>query len=364
MPHADLAAMLVCPRCRGGVAVPAGAFATGNAARAAGGSITCSACPAIYPIRFGIPDFRLEPDPWISIDDEVAKIARVLERARGGGFAKTVCAYWEETPGTPAPVAARYALGVTRPIARETWMVLRVVGPAGAPAESGVTPDGTAGRVVLDAGCGSGALAAAAASLGFDSIGFDVALRWLVIARRRFEEMGLGERAPFLVAASANALPLRAQTMHAVVGDDVLDHLRDPRGALDEFRRVLAQGGLLHQTSPNRYSIALEPHARIPALGFLPRTLRPVVARALRGVDYREVFPLSAGDIEQLLRGAGFESIRVEPATLSNLADARAATRLYERIRATAPGRALLRAVGPLLEATARSPLTSANPLV
>jgi len=364
MNAADLAAILACPRCRGDVSIPDRAFAPTEAARAENGEIACTACPERYPVRFGIPDFRLEPDPWIAIDDEIAKITRVLARARGGGFAETVRAYWEETPGTPPGVAARYALGVTRPAARETRFASRVLGAAPAAAPGVVAREDAPRGITLDAGCGSGALAAAVASLGFATLGFDVALRWLVIARRRFDEMNLGENAPLLVAASASALPLRARVARAIVGDDVLDHLRDPRAALAEFRRVLAPGGLLHQMSPNRYSVALEPHARIPALGFLPRALRPAAARALRGVDYREVFLLSAGDIERLLREAGFESIAVEAAPLADFGDARAATRIYERLRATRPGRALLRAAGPLLEASARAPRISPAPLV
>lgn len=360
----EILAILACPRCGDTVSDPGGALAADRASTAAGGDIVCAACSSRYPVRFGIPDFRLAPDPWIATDDEVAKIGRVLARARGGGFAETVRAYWEETPGTPPALAARYALGVTRGIARETRLVERAAGDAGAGARDDATRAAAQRGAILDAGCGTGALAAAAAALGFPALGFDVALRWLVIARRRFEEMNLGARAPFLAAASANALPIRANAARAIVGDDLLDHLRDPRGALAEFRRVLAPGGSVRQTSPNRFSIALEPHARIPALGFLPGALRPAVARALRGVDYREVFLLSARDIERLFREAGFESIAVEPAPLSERGETRAAGRVYERIRSTPPGRAILRAVGPLLEVSATAPRISREPLV
>jgi SAM-dependent methyltransferase len=331
--------LLACPRCGGALAREEG---PGAPARATPGeALACEACGACYPVRFGIPDLRLEPDPWIGIDEEIAKIERVEARARGGGFAAWVRAYWEETPGTPARLAARYAAGVTRGIDREQRRLDRALAAPGGERDA---------RVVVDVGCGSGALAAAAATLGHPAIGVDVALRWLAGARRRFAEMGLGGRAPLLVAASADALPLARGVAAAVVGDDVLDHLRAPERALAEFRRALAPGGRLYQTSPNKHSIALEPHARLPALGFLPAAVRPAVARALRGVDYREVFLLSAGDIDRLLRDAGFEEVSVEPAPLF------AGGSFYESVRRSGPGRAFLRAVGPVLEVSARAP--------
>ena len=54
------AVAFVCPACRGPVAREADAY-------------VCAACPRRYPIVLGIPDFRLRPDPWISIEDDRAK---------------------------------------------------------------------------------------------------------------------------------------------------------------------------------------------------------------------------------------------------------------------------------------------------
>jgi ubiquinone/menaquinone biosynthesis C-methylase UbiE/uncharacterized protein YbaR (Trm112 family) len=351
--------LLACPKCRASLELrDAGPAARDerDADPLSAHALGCVACGARYPIRFGIADLRLSPDPWIAIEDEVAKIHRVLARAaeRGGGFAETVRAYWEETPGTPPAVAARYARGVTRGIARERrWLERVLTESAGARA-----------GIVLDAGCGSGALSAAAAALGFAAIGIDVALRWLVIARRRFNE--LAAPPPLLLAASANAIPLRDHAASAIVADDLLDHLREPGSALREFRRVLAPGGRLHQTSPNKYSIALEPHARIPALGFLPASLRAPAARVLRGIDYREVYLLSAAEIESLLRDAGFDEIRIEPARLFDGAHGDRSVGglalLYERLMSSRAGRGLLRAIGPSLEIAARAPRT--EPLV
>lgn len=50
-----------CPQCRWALTVDSGAY-------------RCSACQREYPMVFGIPDFRLFPDPYISFEDEYKKV--------------------------------------------------------------------------------------------------------------------------------------------------------------------------------------------------------------------------------------------------------------------------------------------------
>lgn len=47
-----------------------------------------------------------------------------------------------------------------------------------------------------------------------------------------------------------NSLPYPGETFDAVLLFDVLEHVEDPQGALDEIRRVLRPGGLLHALVP------------------------------------------------------------------------------------------------------------------
>ena len=100
----------------------------------------------------------------------------------------------------------------------------------------------------------------------------------------------------------------------------------------------------------------------MPLVGWLPRPLQGAWVRAARGVPYCETFLLSARDVERLLTRAGFQDVRVDPAEpvagdaarldgpLARLLP------LYARLLRTRAGRALLRSVGPLLEATAHAP--------
>ena len=51
------------------------------------------------------------------------------------------------------------------------------------------------GGRILEVGCGSGGLLAAAARSGRSMVGVDIASRWLVVARRRLADRGLTVRA-------------------------------------------------------------------------------------------------------------------------------------------------------------------------
>jgi SAM-dependent methyltransferase len=85
---------------------------------------------------------------------------------------------------------------------------------------------------VLDAGCGDGALAAAAAPLRV--IGLDAAVPMAEAARTHGP----------VVRGDITALPMAGASVDAVVMVNVLDHLDRPGIALREARRVLSRSGL------------------------------------------------------------------------------------------------------------------------
>lgn len=93
----------------------------------------------------------------------------------------------------------------------------------------------TAGAAtVLDAGCGDGALAAAAAGLPLRVIGLDAAAPVVEAARAHGP----------VVRAEVGALPVGGASVDAVVTVNVLDHLDRPTTAVREAWRVLRPGGL------------------------------------------------------------------------------------------------------------------------
>jgi SAM-dependent methyltransferase len=150
------------------------------------------------------------------------------------------------------------------------------------------------GARVLEVGCGGGGLLRMLHDRGARAVGIDTPGRALDLARARpageRESRGVGggillppcSLAPLLVeVGEGDALPFRADTFDAIVGQHVIEHLPDVNAALREWRRVLKPNGYIALATPNaRYPdpahFADAAHARV----FSPTEIREVVTRA------------------------------------------------------------------------------------
>ncbi|MDX2701313.1 class I SAM-dependent methyltransferase [Streptomyces sp. PA03-6a] len=108
-----------------------------------------------------------------------------------------------------------------------------------------------AGRRILDAGCGAGALFAALRDRGALVSGFDASSGMLELARRR-----LGEGADLQVADLGSPLPYADDTFDDVVASLVLHYVEDWGPALAELRRALKPGGRLIASVDHPFAIA------------------------------------------------------------------------------------------------------------
>jgi ubiquinone/menaquinone biosynthesis C-methylase UbiE len=157
----------------------------------------------------------------------------------------------------------------------------------------------TPGAVSLDLGCGPGQLIAAAAQRGHSMMGIDVRLLWLLAAKRVILAHG-GQ--PILAAALAEHMPLRSASVKAVVSLDVIEHVADVAAYLAEIDRVTASGGTVALSTPNRYSLAAEPHVGVWGVGWVPRRWQKQYVRWRKNVDYPYTCLLSVGEMHSLLR--------------------------------------------------------------
>ncbi|MBX6312576.1 MAG: class I SAM-dependent methyltransferase [Isosphaeraceae bacterium] len=202
-------------------------------------------------------------------------------------------------------------------------------------------------------GCGSGGLLVAAAGRGREIVGTDIALRWLIIARRRLADRGLVVP---LIGASAERLPWPAGVFDAVVADSVLEHLDDPLTALREWARVVRPGGRLVLWSPNRHSLLADPHVGLWGVGWLPRPWADLYVRARRGCGWT-IRPLNANEAKGLATAAGWEQVAAEavevPQEWARGRWERLAIRIYREALRVPVGRSLMRALGPLWQLTA-----------
>jgi GT2 family glycosyltransferase/SAM-dependent methyltransferase len=104
-----------------------------------------------------------------------------------------------------------------------------------------------AGKRVLDLACGTGYGTAILGSTGAEVTGVDISADAIKIARRR----NTGDNVKFLIADCFD-LPFESRRFDVVVANEMIEHVADHDGLLQEARRVLAPGGLLLVSTPNK----------------------------------------------------------------------------------------------------------------
>ena len=114
-----------------------------------------------------------------------------------------------------------------------------------------------AGDVVLDLGCGEGRhVISAYLEQDVTSIGVDLSVNDLQTTQQKFQpfaEPNNSAKSFGLSAANALQLPFADNTFDKVICSEVLEHIPDFRGALEEVERVLKPGGLFCASVPRTW---------------------------------------------------------------------------------------------------------------
>ncbi len=303
----------------------------------------CRSCRASNRCLRGIPDLRTREDLYLSNTDDWA-FALNLDAAFGRlDFRGLLGLYFELSPEVASDQRARQIGHILTAPARVAHWV------------DALGPD-LPGGPWLDLGCGSGSFLAA---VGRERavIGLDVAMRWLVVARKRLDEEGL----PHIQLACGNAerMPFRDEAFAAVVAGDVIEHVADQPTTLAESHRVLRLGGRLFMASPNRFSLAPEPHVGVWGVGFFPRRWMAPYVQAVRRRDFRAIRTLSYVGWKRLVRRSPFGQASIvcpslTPADLGGMPRLkRGLAAAYNRVVRSWMGQRLMWAVGPLFHVVA-----------
>lgn len=134
---------------------------------------------------------------------------------------------------------------------------------------------------VLEAGGGAGYFLPAFSQRFRRVVFADASLSNLILAFSLCKEQGLTNVA--FIRADITALPLMSSQFDMVHENGVIEHVDQPRRMLTEAARVRSDHGYLVCVSPNRFSIAPEPHFGLPLYGLIPARLRQTIVPVLRG---------------------------------------------------------------------------------
>lgn len=152
---------------------------------------------------------------------------------------------------------------------------------------AGVAPGGRA----LDVGCSTGAWLEVARQAGWDPVGVEIGDAFAQVARSRGLEVHTGTLADHVPTFEPGSFDL-------VTFWDVLEHLPEPRVALEQAIGLLAPGGTVAMSVPN-------------VAGLYPRATRRLIARRTGVWEHPELpahlYDFSPSTAARLLRRAGLD---------------------------------------------------------
>lgn len=328
---------ICCPLCRGELEQPGG------------GQLVCLGCSRRFPIVLGIPDLRVFPDPYIGFAEEGAKVQKLAAGYPHFDFEGFMDFYYNITSAVPPQHAQMYKRGLLAGVERaRTWLEAWEAAAGGNVERAGA---------LLEIGCGTAPLLVAAGRYAL-RCGVDIAMRWLVVAKKRLEHAGI--ELP-LICACAEALPFREPQFDRVVLDSALEHVNDQAKTLAEARRVLGGGGALFVATPNRFSIGPDPQTGVWCGSWLPEKWTAAIVRRQGGIPPLRHLLTEAGLAIKLLE-AGFGTVKlfrleITEAQRSRLSPMRQRLLRFYEAGTRVPGfTQILRRIGPLLHAVARRP--------
>lgn len=325
--QAAFAPELCCPACGGALSADAAAF-------------RCLACARVFPVLYGVADFRLAPDAYLSLDEEREKAGRLHVFGKTHGFDELLAYYYQITDDVPPQLASVYGAYVRG-------------GPERADPILDDVASGPDTRL-LDLGCGAGGLIVAARRRGLGAVGVDIALRWLVICRKRLEELGVDAT---LICAQAEHLPFKPGAFTAVVAADLLENTADPDAVIASAARQLRAGGGLWLSSNNSRWLGPHPASGVWAAGLIPEEMRAAILRRSRGVDsLRHITLISPGRAARAVEATGLKIVDLRPLRIASKSGAGRsgfaglAISLYRRLGEMPVARDILYAFGPAFE--------------
>ena len=227
----------------------------------------CRGCGRTYPARLGIPDFRPNGGAQPA---EVQTLVKAFENSSFDELVQLRMPNFSTTNERLRAHFAAYRLKMSQRGKHFYDMARRR-------AEAAYGPLGRARALAI--GCGVGASLIPMARDFGHTFGIDPSLPDLILAKKAAIQTGVADRVT-LIQGYAQSVPLPAESIDFALAEDVLEHVMDLDGAMQDIGRVLHRKGVFIGNSVNRFNVLRpEPHVKLWFLGFLPRPWQAPYAR-------------------------------------------------------------------------------------
>lgn len=265
----------------------------------------CQNCGELFDNTFGVLDLRWpRPDPEGAIDADsrfelafLQEVLPVYENSSYRQLIEIVMRISRELLDVPEQIIDHFENYRNRSEARGKRMLemfnarLAQYFPSPKP------------KIVLDVGCGVGAITAELSRQFECAIGLDPMLSNLLLAQKYFSEQGLTNGV--FVQGYAQQLPIADESVNYSVALNVIEHLIKVEETFHEIARVLRPRGCFVGDSRNRYDLFFpEPHIKVRFFGFIPRAYQKDMAHKLRNMPYDNINLLSARELKRYARQA------------------------------------------------------------
>ena len=263
----------------------------------------CVACKSDYPIIAGIPDFRIFEDPYLTFEEDSSRTQIVLDAIDKYPLRELLTYYWSFSDVTPPYLREKFVENAMRGESRGKRLFDLILN------------NKKSAKSFIEIGCGTGNLLTTAVQNVDHVVGTDIAMRWLHLSRRRFQDMGL--EVPALVCCCAEALPFKENSFDSAIMASTFEFLKQPDEALQELSRTMTSDGHAVINTVNRFSLTTNPYAHLWGVGFLAKSLQIKYVRKRRDASFENITLFSFRNIKKTTKKY-FAQIKIELADISD----------------------------------------------
>ncbi len=242
-------------------------------------NVVCQ-CGKTYPVRLGIPDFRIANDPYCGNEKDSRIADDLANQFHQKSFLELIQYYYQMHCPELNPESVERQMHHILNHSGFSLNDLRMENSKNIEFELNL----------LDIGCGTGNAMIKAKLLApeMQVTGLDIAMRWLILARKRLDEFGFADMK--LVCGNAEQTPFDDGQFQWIHGGDMIEHVEGQSEVFQEAGRLLSDGGKAVFLTPNRTSLTREPHVGLYFAGWLPNKFSVIYCMIFNAPPWQGIF--------------------------------------------------------------------------